>query len=279
MDNHIQKIDEFISEMKQKSYEYLHQRTLLILENQEYRNRKRAMRAVKQYCKELKNENDDNELIDKVNFVKQSIPYSRIAKCKFLSGLCRMVYNEDLEGEQMEILNEILFYLSENEQYIQQYNNDLNGMYFEEFWRLFEDRVDEMYKKERLMMSKMNFNTDKSYNIFKINNFQEARKYAKYCDWCMCKSQFDYDTYTMKGEVFYFCLLRGFENIDKKQGVDYPLDEYGISMIAISVTPKGRLATCTTRWNVDGVGNKSMDVLQISELIGHNFYEIFNPES
>ena len=90
-----------------------------------------------------------------------------------------------------------------------------------------------------------------------------------------------FDSYTSDGiGQFYFCLRNGFENVPEKVGEGCPLDEYGLSMVAVSVDENGALHTCTCRWNHDNGGNDSiMDTKQISQLIGRNFYEVFNPNN
>ena len=42
-------------------------------------------------------------------------------------------------------------------------------------------------------------------------------------------------------------------------------------MIAVSVTPDGRLANCTNRWNEDRIGNPNLTVQEISQMVGHDF--------
>lgn len=48
-------------------------------------------------------------------------------------------------------------------------------------------------------------------------------------------------------------------------------------MLAISVKPDGRLASCTTRWNEASERNRIMNATEISKTIGANFYEVFKP--
>ena len=77
---------------------------------------------------------------------------------------------------------------------------------------------------------------------------------------------------------FYFCLRNGFENVPKKVGPNAPLDEYGLSMIAVSITMEGEPNSITCRWNHDNGGSDSvMDDEQLSELLGVNFYRVFKP--
>ena len=273
MNKYILKISEFIKEMKTKSVEYT-QNVQVINEDKTYKNRKRAESQVKTYCKDLKNEND---VIDRVTFVKQMIPNYRLAEWKFLPGLCRMVYCEELEQEQMDIINEILYYLSENPNLIQNYNGDFNGLYFEELWSEFEEKIKLMYEKEKWEMSQINFTPTKHYSIIPIHSQSDAEKYYKDTEWCIAKSDFDFQTYTLRNESFYFCLVDNYKEYEKKKGKNHPLDEYGLSMLAISVKPDGRLASCTTRWNEASERNKIMNAMEISKTIGANFYEVFKP--
>ena len=115
------------------------------------------------------------------------------------------------------------------------------------------------------------------YHIIPITSFDEAKKYAPHCDWCICKAEFDYETYTLHGETFYFCLREGFAETPKAVGDNHPLDEYGLSMLAVSVTPDGRLANFTNRWNEDRIGNPIVSEQEISEIIGRDFREVFKP--
>lgn len=90
-----------------------------------------------------------------------------------------------------------------------------------------------------------------------------------------------FDSYTSDGfNQFYFCLKNGFESMKPVQGEGCPLDEYGLSMIAVCVDENGALSTCTCRWNHDNDGNDSiMTTEQISQVIGQNFYNVFKPNT
>jgi hypothetical protein len=68
-----------------------------------------------------------------------------------------------------------------------------------------------------------------------------------------------YQSYTKNGlGRFYFCLKPRFEKVERIEGEDCPMDDYGKSMIAISVNDDGSLNTCTCRWNHDNGGNDNM---------------------
>lgn len=90
-----------------------------------------------------------------------------------------------------------------------------------------------------------------------------------------------YDSYTAEGDnIFYFCLKDGFENIQPEMGENCPKDEYGLSMIAVSVCPDGSLNTATCRWNHNNGGDDNIFTTEeISQIIGRNFYQTFLPPS
>ena len=57
-----------------------------------------------------------------------------------------------------------------------------------------------------------------------------------------------------------------------------PLNDYGLSMIATSVDEDGMCNTITCRWNHDNNGNDNiMTPMQLSKLIGRNYYQVFKP--
>ena len=115
------------------------------------------------------------------------------------------------------------------------------------------------------------------YHIIPITSFNKAKEYAPYCDWCICQAEFDFETYTMHDETFYFCIQGGKINTPKAVGENHPFDEYGLSMLAVSVAPDGRLANFTNRWNEDRIGNPNVSEQEISEFIGRDFREVFKP--
>ena len=70
------------------------------------------------------------------------------------------------------------------------------------------------------------------YIIIPVPDFEKAKAFAPHCDWCICQAKFDYDTYTLNGETFYFCLKEGFEKTAKRiivepcHGASLPLSMY-----------------------------------------------------
>ena len=149
----------------------------------------------------------------------------------------------------------------------------------EELINRFADvRVGELSKRKELMGGKQ-YRKNNNYTIVPINSYEEATKYAKYNEWCVTYSEYMFDDKTCHGAGrFYFCLRNGFENVPKKVGPNAPLDDYGLSMIAVSVTMEGEPNSITCRWNHDNGGSDNvMDDEQLSDLLGVNFYNVFKP--
>lgn len=124
----------------------------------------------------------------------------------------------------------------------------------------------------------MQFTKNDEYDIIEVPDYETASKYGKYTSWCITHYSNIYDSYTTEGMgTFYFLLKKGFENVKEVHNGDDPLDEYGLSMIAVSVNANGSLNTCTCRWNHDnGGGDGMMNTEEISRLIGMNFYNVFH---
>lgn len=241
-----------------------------LLEN---RNFERAKNAVRRYC----NPKDSNDVFSIIHDIQRNIPYSRILKDKYLEGVIRLVYLEELDDSQCETINDILSVINNNTIYQKQFNGNFNDMYFEELYFQFYDEIEMLLSKEREKSANQTYTPNNDYRIYKIDRYEDAMKYAKYTNWCISQSQFDFETYTPHGETFYICLKNGFQDIPKEKGENTPFDEYGLSMIAISVRQNRRLATCTTRWNEALTGGKALTPQQISHLIGRDFYTVFIP--
>lgn len=86
------------------------------------------------------------------------------------------------------------------------------------------------------------------YKIFRINEFKEASCYSGYCGWCVTKQLNTYKEYTKNNNTFYFALKNGYEVVLPISNDKTPLDEYGLSMLAIRVHSDGT-NDITTRWN------------------------------
>ena len=213
--------------------------------------------------------------------LKVKIPSVRLQQEKFLLGVARLFIDGDLSVDddfKCTNFNQTLKLIA-SDAHVNEYDNNLNGMSADDLINRFKNlRVGELSKRKELMGGKQ-YQQNREYTIVPINSFDEATKYAKYNDWCVTYSEDMFDDKTCNGAGrFYFCLRNGFENVPKKVGPNAPLDEYGLSMIAVSITMEGEPNSITCRWNHNNGGSDSvMDDEQLSDLLGVNFYNVFKP--
>ena len=223
----------------------------------------------------------ESDAMQFIGQLKVKIPSVRLQQEKFLLGVARLFIDGDLSVDdyfKCTNFNQTLKLIA-SDAHVNEYDNNLNGMSADELINRFADvRVGELSKRKELMGGKQ-YHQNREYTIVPINSYEEATKYAKYNDWCVTYSEDMFDDKTCYGAGrFYFCLRNGFENVPKKVGPNAPLDDYGLSMIAVSITMEGEPNSITCRWNHDNGGSDSvMDDEQLSDLLGVNFYSVFKP--
>jgi len=243
----------------------------MLSENRESKNLSRARKFLRDHY-----DNTEEEAIRIVNSVRHDIPNSRLYDAKYLLGICRMyVERQILNAEQFLIVNKTLKFLAGHED---EYDHNLNGMSAGDFVDRFKTVA--KYELEKDKANQKQYENRGGYNGYKItpiNQESDVFQFAKYAEWCI--TQGSYEAYTKGGLCkFYVLTKEGFEITPKEQGKDCPLDEYGLSMIAVSVDDEGALNTVTTRWNHANGGNDNiMTTTEISDLIGANFYNVFQP--
>ena len=250
----------------------------LITENAKNNNMKSARRYL-----EEKLGWDNEQIMDFFGKMQHDIPNVRMNNCKYFLGVTRMIMEKQLtDGESIMKLNSILKYINNDESLNSSFDRNLNGLTFEKLSEQTTEGMEQAYKSERERLGSTDFGErNTSYNIVKINSFEEASEYGKYTPWCVTHKIKAFNDYTNNGIcVFYFCLKDGFENVKEKIGENCPLDEYGLSMIAVCVDENGKCKTVTCRWNHDNGGNDNiMSTDELSRLLGVNFYEVFKPST
>ena len=162
-------------------------------------------------------------------------------------------------------------------------DQNANGMSMNDFFSQFQGDVSQSETDDREASAQYGDDNDgnnNGYEIVPIPNFDDANEYSRYTDWCVTQGEEYFLRYTDNGSgIFYFLLKEGFENVPREQGPNCPLDEYGLSMIAVSFRHDGSINTVTCRWNHDKGGNDFvMTPEQLSKLIGADIYGIFNPD-
>jgi hypothetical protein len=216
--------------------------------------------------------------------IREMVPNLRDTKAgKFILGVTRMFLNGELRDTNVkERLDAVIPYVA-SEAHINEYDKNLNGLTANEVINRFADAVKRDAEKDKELLAQKEYQKNNEYEIVRVDTFEDTSKYREYCypqdQWCITKYPNMLDNYTNYGiGQFYFCLKKGFETMEPVEGENCPLDEYGLSMIAVCVDGNGRLKTSTCRWNHSNGGNdKILTTEQISEIIGCNFYEVFKP--
>lgn len=249
----------------------------IISESTENKN----MRAAKHYLYNNANMNE-KKAMETIGAIKTDIPNSRLAKCKYMLALVRMFLNKELSDQTTIMqINQALKYAAsgahENE-----YDRNLNGMSAQDVIDKFKAFAEQEIEQDRQKLSQQQFNEEQSdYDIIKIYSFSESSQYEDYTTWCVTQDQQMWNSYTAGGErPFYFCLRKDFKTAKKEPTENCPLDNYGLSMIAVSVNPDGSPNTITCRWNHDnGANDTVMTPEQLSNVINRNFYNTFLPNT
>ena len=206
----------------------------------------------------------------------------RNPKCaKFILGATRMFIDEQLTDSETVLTLDRALRLCTDSEYYNQLDRNLNKMSVSDFINMMQPIMDAEQERSRQEINAQNYSQGSNYEIVRIDSFEEASKYGDYTSWCITHNENMFDTYTDDGTCqFYFCLKNGFESVPQEKGENCPLDEYGLSMIAVSVNEDGSCNTITCRWNHDNGGNDNiMDEEELSRVIGRNFYQTFLPYS
>ena len=213
--------------------------------------------------------------------IRTDIPNSRLQQCKFLLGITRLYIEGQLrDGRSIANLNKTLKYVA-SDTHVNEYDSNLNGENLITLVERFSGLAKEDMAQAKAASDARQLTINNDYTIVPIDSPEEAAKYGNYVSWCVTHSEHMYDSYTNNGlGRFYFCLRRGFENEQEVKSEGCPLDNYGLSMIAVSVTMEGEVNTITCRWNHAYGGNDNiMTVPELEDLLGRNFYQTFKPYS
>lgn len=225
------------------------------------------------------------------HLVGEKIPFSKDqkSKAKFFLGATRIFgeilknsHSENDINNQCSEFDKILGIISNDSNHINEYDNNLNGLTLDKLQEKFGQKVKDLSAKEKEEINSKEYTRNKRYTITPCNTWEDITKFGKpLTTWCVAQKngEYAYDSYTNNGICkFYVCTRDGYENLKPIPGDNPPLDEYGLSMIAICVNADGSLKTCTCRWNHDNGGDDNiMSTKQISDLLGVNFFETFKP--
>lgn len=226
---------------------------------------------------------------------RSSIPYMQTNAVYFLPGCIKLFGKQELgDATSFSTIGRIAHYLVSlpdkggYNSYFSKNDDDNPENYHSIVNDTSEGRSAESKRSKEEIMSS-DFENDKDYDVVLIREFQDARKYGTYTNWCICHDRMNWDQYTNDGNyTTYFMLEDGYKDVPRKRGENYPYDEYGNSMICVIVFPDGDLAWSTSRWNegethgdISKRYKKCPDLLytpkELSQLLGDSFYDAFQP--
>ena len=250
----------------------------LITENRASKNQSLARKMVRSINPSL----NDKEFTENV---LHDIPNVRKADFHLYPAVVRFVLNagNSLDANTILELNKYVGVIAPKAKELG-LDQNANGMSMNDFFSQFQGDVSQSETDDREASAQYGENNEgnnNGYKIVPIPTFDDANEYSGYTDWCVTQGEEYFLRYTNNGSgIFYFLLKEGFENVPREQGPNCPLDEYGLSMIAVSFRHDGSINTVTCRWNHDKGGNDFvMTPGQLSKLIGADIYGIFNPDN
>lgn len=215
-----------------------------------------------------------------INYGKGPVEYA-IGLARIAIIELGMFKGNSVGSEISSLKQTVLFLHNSSDQALKsQYDGNLNGLNYTALMRQLTNARKAFNKANRERLSSMVPANPSDYTVVAINSQEDAAKYASYTKWCITYLPNQYEKYTQGGRRFYFCLKKGFENVPKQIGEGCPLDEYGLSMIAVLVSPEGEPDHITTRWNHenDGEDNENLKTAeQLQKVTGLNFYNVFKP--
>ena len=210
---------------------------------------------------------------------------------KFEPGAARIAYGElgmqaNEDTRKLNLLGKILQEISISHE--TEYDSNLNGMTFDELNERFGASI---HKADAETQEKLkNKIYDRSNYIIKwIPDFSTAQQYRQYTDygnlnecWCLTRDETMWKSYTgsHNENKVYFCHIPNFESVPRKTGPNAPLDNYGLSLISVIVTPDKQLRAATCRWNhINGGSDGVMNAEQLSNLLGGYVFDLCPPYS
>lgn len=263
--------------INESQFHHILTRNNILTENRASKNQSLARRMVRELSPNL----DDKEFTEEV---LHYIPNARKENFHLFPAMVRFLLNNKngINSRTISELNKYVGIIAPKAKELG-LDQNLNGMSVYEFLTKFKTDVENSEANDRKDSAQYDTNNNGDFNGYKIvpiPTFKKAQEYSKYTDWCITQRQDNYNSYTdNEMGMFYFLLKDGFENVPKKKGPNCPLDEYGLSMIAVSFRADGSLNSITCRWNHGNGGNDTiMTPKQVSELIGTDIYSIFSSD-
>lgn len=248
----------------------------------------------------------------RVNFLQQFGMTHNNGPKKYMKGIARIAirqlgfYSFDpntMKGGKIVNLGRIMRVVSRKSEMLENYgitfDKNLNGLWYNGLVRTLEPFLDGFRNEEYEALRGTEIVNTPEYKITRIDDTitnsygtrmcvpkSEFRPYfqelSRYCDWCILTKDYEYGQYTSNGGKFYICEKHGYKNIQREPGENCPLDEYGLSLIAVLIGPDGLPDEITTRWNHDygGEGHKDLWMAtQLQKILKVDYRTVFQPRN
>lgn len=111
------------------------------------------------------------------------------------------------------------------------------------------------------------------YNVRQIESYEDLESLKDWVGWCIVVSEESYNDYAATGSRFYLCENDDWWETPCQTGPNFPLDNYGLSLLAVEVGPDNHIRSITTRWNDAGT---TLTVTRLKELLGDKFEVLCN---
>ena len=181
------------------------------------------------------------------------------------------------------------------------FNEDFNGLSYDDMMSIFEDKIQEYIKNINDDLDNKDNPIDTSdYTIYPIPDMivdgyggkvlrptREGRQllnhFGRYTDWCVCnnaQADEEFSQYLNAGGKMYICAKHGFEKIIRPETTETPLDEYGLSLICVIVGYDGMPDNVTTRYNHDFGGENHSELWEATHLhkiLNVSYKSVFKP--
>ncbi len=106
------------------------------------------------------------------------------------------------------------------------------------------------------------------YNVSQIESYDDLESLKDLVGWCIVVSEEFYNDYSANGSRFYLCENDDWWDTPCQTGPNFPLDNYGLSLVAVEIGPDNHIRSITTRWNDYGT---EVTEIRLKELLGDRF--------
>ena len=204
---------------------------------------------------------------EKYNKILSFFPQLKGKMSKFIPGILRWEEDEDIDLDNSDDIAfvDTMFKLIDLYAAKDFFNPDLNGCSPEIMSEILELAPKDPREEDILY----------DYSVKFIPSYKEAEKYKRHVNWTILRSPEAFAMFRENGNRFYIALNQGWESVACIPGVDFPYDNYGVSMLLIEVSKDNKIQSVTPRWNNLSGSNAIICEADLKYILGNAFNEVF----